>query len=159
MSRLDVAMSGTPAARRLILAGRIDDTAPLVGLVDQVRAAQLVIDTGGIVFINSIGVREWMRFLRALVATGTQIRLENVAEVLVTQMNVIPELRAGAVITSVQAPYACEGCGAEVTQRVEIAAHDVVLRAGGAPVLVCPECGGRLVLADYPDRYFSFLRG
>jgi hypothetical protein len=158
MSRLDVMMSGNQIQRRLALAGRIDDSAPLGGLVEQVKAAEVVIDTGGVVFINSIGVREWMRFLRALVAAGAVVRLENVAEVLVTQMNVIPDLRAGVAIASVHAPYECSTCGAEVTRLVDVGAHAADLAVGKPPVFPCNECGATLTLADYPDRYFSFLR-
>lgn len=158
MNRLDVLMSGDQTTRRLTLAGRIDDSSPLAGLVDQVRAAEIVIDTGGVVFINSIGVREWLRFCRALVQTGARIRLENVAEVLVTQLNLIPELRVGVTIESVQAPYACERCGAEVSQLIDVVRHAQELRANQPPVVACPECGGTLALADYPDRYFLFLR-
>jgi len=152
-------MTGNETPRLLRLAGRIDDASGLAGLVEQVRAAQIVIDTGGVIFINSIGVREWMRFLRGLAATGAQIQLDNVAEVLVTQMNLIPDLRAGATISSVYAPYACEKCGAELSQLVEIARHVQELRELRPPTFPCPECGGTLTLADYPDRYFSFLRG
>lgn len=157
-SRLDVMMGGNATLRRLTLAGRIDDSAPIASLVDTVKAAEVVIDTGGVVFVNSIGVREWRRFLRGLVATGAVIRLENVAEVLVTQMNLIPDLRTGVTTVSVQAPYACDKCGAEVSQLIDLQAHGAALRALQPPTFTCPECGGVLALADYPDRYFAFLR-
>lgn len=156
--RLDVMMAGNATVRRLTLAGRIDDSAPLAGLVETVKATDVVIDTGGIVFINSIGVREWMRFLRGLAATGARIRLENVAEVLVTQMNLIPDLRSGVTTVSVQAPYACDKCGAELSQLIDIDKHRDALRALQPPTFTCPECGGTLTLADYPDRYFAFVR-
>jgi hypothetical protein len=157
-TRLDVMMGGNATLRRLTLAGRIDDSAPLASLVDTVKAAEVVIDTGGVVFVNSIGVREWMRFLRGLAATGSRIRLENVAEVLVTQMNLIPDLRTGVTIASVQAPYECAKCGAEVSQLIDLQHHGNALRALKPPTFTCPECGGALALADYPDRYFAFLR-
>jgi hypothetical protein len=158
-TRLEVVMTGNQTQRLLTFAGRIDDSALLVGLIEQVRAAEVVIDTGGVAFINSIGVREWMRFLRGLAATGARIRLENVAEVIVTQMNLIPDLRAGATVVSVQAPYACDKCGAELGMLVDIGQHAEALRALQPPTYFCPECGGVMRLADYPDRYFSFLKG
>ena len=159
MSRLDVMLTGDATRRRLTLAGRIDDTAPLVGMVGQVAATELTIDAGSVTFINSLGVRHWCRFLRALVAVGSKVTLENLSEVMVTQANLVPDMRAGATVASVLAPYACDKCGAELAQRVEIAAHAEALRAGTPPVFACGECGGRLALTDYPDRYFSFLRG
>jgi hypothetical protein len=159
VSRLDVMMTGDTTRRRLTLAGRIDDTAPLAGMVGQVTATELTIDTGGVTFINSLGVRHWCRFLRGLIAVGARVTLENLSEVMVTQVNLVPDMRAGATVASVLAPYACDKCGAEVAQRVEVAAHAAELRAGTPPVFACGECGGRLALTDYPDRYFSFLRG
>jgi anti-anti-sigma regulatory factor len=159
VSRLDAVMTGDATRRRLTLAGRIDDTAPLAGMVAQLVATELVIDAGGVTFINSIGVRHWVRFLRALAAAGVRVRLEPLSEVMVTQLNLVPDMAAGATVAAVLAPYACDACGAEVSQRLDLAAHAAALRAGTPPVFPCAECGNRLVLADYPDRFFSFLRG
>ena len=158
MSRLDLVMTGNAQHRRLTFAGRIDDTSPLVGLIPQVRAQEIVIDTGGVTFINSIGVREWMRFLRGLADIGARVRLENVAEVLVTHMNLIPDLRTSVWIASVQAPYVCDRCGAELSQLIDVVQHADELRALQPPAFRCPECGGTMTFSEYPDRYFAFLR-
>ena len=154
LGRLSIILSPS----RIVLSGRLDDAAPLSSLATNDLAPQLVIDTGGITFVNSIGIREWMRLLRTLQEGGIRIVLENVADVLITQMNMIPEARGGATITSFHALYACEGCGAESTPLVEVEPHREQLIAMKAPSRKCDECGGKMELGDYPERYLSVFK-
>ena len=152
--RLSITQSGD----RITLRGRLDDAAPLSSLATNELSRQLVLDTGGITFVNSIGIREWMRLLRTLQEAGIKVVLENVADVLITQMNMIPEARGEATIASFHALYACEGCGAEATPLVEVAPHRAELMAMKAPSMVCGECGGRMELGDYPERYLTVFK-
>lgn len=151
-------LSITRSPSRLVLSGRLDDAAPLSSLATNDLSTELVIDTGGITFVNSIGIREWMRLLRTLQEGGIRIILENVADVLITQMNMIPEARGEATITSFHALYACEGCGAESTPLVEVEPHREQLIAMKAPSMKCQECGGKMELGDYPERYLSVFK-
>jgi anti-anti-sigma regulatory factor/DNA-directed RNA polymerase subunit RPC12/RpoP len=148
----------TRSASRLELSGRLDDAAPLSSFATSDLERQLVIDTGGISFVNSIGIREWMRLLRTLREAGIRVVLENVASVLITQMNMIPEARGEATIASFHALYVCERCGAEATPRVEVAPHREELAALRAPSMTCGECGGKMELGDYPERYLTVFR-
>lgn len=148
----------TRSPARLVLAGRLDDAAPLSGLATTDLSNQLVIDTGGISFVNSIGIREWMRLLRTLHEAGIQVALENVADVLITQMNMIPDASGHAEIRSFHALYACEACGAEASPMIEVAPHRAELAALRAPSVKCAECGGKMELGDYPERYLSVFR-
>jgi hypothetical protein len=158
IGRLDVHLSGDHHARFLALAGRIDDTALLISLAEHVTADLVAIDTGDVVFVNSPGIREWIRFLRALSASGARIRLVRVADVLVTQLNLIPDVATGAEVASVMAPYACDKCGAEASQLVDVTANRSALLALQTPTFACSECGTQMVLDDFPDRYFAFVR-
>jgi anti-anti-sigma regulatory factor/DNA-directed RNA polymerase subunit RPC12/RpoP len=154
LGRLSVTRSPT----KIELKGRLDDAAPLSGLATNDLSRDLVIDTGGLVFVNSIGIREWMRLLRTLQEAGIRVRLERVADVLITQMNMIPEARGDATISSFHALYACEACGAESTPLIEVEQHRAALMEMRAPSVKCPECGGTMDLADYPERYLSVFR-
>ncbi|HRC56802.1 MAG: hypothetical protein IPI49_33490 [Myxococcales bacterium] len=151
-------MTVTRSASRLVLAGRLDDAAPLSGLATTDLDRHLVIDTGGISFVNSIGIREWMRLLRTLHEAGIQVALENVADVLITQMNMIPDASGHAEIRSFHALYACEACGAESSPLIEVAPHRAELAAMRPPSVKCDECGGKMDLGDYPERYLSVFR-
>ena len=154
LGRLEV----TVAAPRLSFVGRIDDSVALADLIAHVPAGEVVLDTAGVTFVNSVGVREWIRFVRALHTRGTAIALERVADVLMTQINMIPELARHAVVRSFHAQYVCPACGAEAAPLVDAVAHAEELRALRAPPLPCPECGAAMELGDFPERYLSIFR-
>jgi anti-anti-sigma regulatory factor len=153
LGRLDITITGS----RVELAGRIDDGSPLGELAAKLPAGDLAIDTSGITFINSIGMREWMRLLRALRGRGNAVTLERVADVLITQMNLIPGF-AGVKITSFHAQYVCPVCGAEAAPVVDAVANADALRQMQAPRLPCPECNAQMELADFPERYLTLFR-
>lgn len=153
MSRLSVTVAG----RRVTMVGRIDDTCALSELVAQIPSGGIAIDTSGVTFINSIGMREWMRFVRAVRERGP-ITLERVADVLMTQLNMFSEMAASVTVTSFHAQYACPACGAEATPLVDAVANVSSLRALVAPNLPCPECGAAMDLADFPERYLTIFK-
>src|SRR5262245_53899520 len=96
----------------LTISGTIDEKAQLVRLLEHAKDQTLVLDLGGVTFINTVGIREWIRMLQQ--ATGAQIRIEalRVAEPIVHQLNIVPAAR-GAIVTSFFAPYECDHCDAE----------------------------------------------
>jgi hypothetical protein len=151
LGRLDVEIVGAT----LTLRGRIDDASALGVLVAQLPTGDVTIDTSGVTFINSIGMREWMRLVRALRERGA-LTFARVADVLITQMNLRPEFE-GARITSFHAQYVCPGCGAEDTPLVDAVAHLDALRRLSAPALPCAECGTAMELGDFPERYLSLF--
>jgi hypothetical protein len=152
LGRLDVEIAGS----RLTLAGRIDDSSQL-GELAQLPPGDVAIDTAGVTFVNSIGMREWIRLLRALAATRT-VTLERVADVLITQMNLIPSLGKNVRIASFHAQYACNTCGAEVAPLIDAVAHGALLATLAAPPMPCPECRGQMELADFPERYLTLFK-
>lgn len=152
-SRLDARVEGA----RLTLTGRIDDTAKLDAIAAQLPAGPVAIDTSGVTFVNSVGMREWLRLVRVLRERGT-IWLERVGDVLMTQMNLIPEFATSVQISSFHAQYVCPACGHESAPLVDVATHAVVLQTMRAPKLPCPECGAAMDLGDFPERYLSIFR-
>jgi predicted RNA-binding Zn-ribbon protein involved in translation (DUF1610 family) len=153
IGRLDVQVTGA----RAVLAGRIDDISPLAELVARLPAGDTVIETSGVTFVNSIGMREWVRLIRALRDRGT-VTLEAVCDVLMVQMNLVSEFAGGAVrIASFHTPYACPACGGEAAPLVDAIAHAALLRELRAPSMPCPECGAAMELADFPERYLSLF--
>ena len=143
MSRLQIDVAGN----RVTFAGRIDETAQLAPLVGQLPQGGVVLVPEGVTFVNSVGLREWIRFLRALRETGRSVTLERVADVLMTQMNLIGELR-GLAITSFHAQYECPTCRDE----------DQPLVDATLPPVACKECGSPMQLADFPERYLTIFR-
>jgi eukaryotic-like serine/threonine-protein kinase len=144
-------------AGELTLSGSIDETAGLHELLSQARDGRLVLDLGGITFINSLGVRDWIRFQSAATQQGIALELRRVAEVIVHQLNMIIATRGTAKVTSFFAPYACDACGREESLLVDAVASGPQLAQLQPPPMTCPECGAQMAFNDFPERYFSFL--
>lgn len=154
LGRLDLTVAGN----QLTLSGRIDDTSPIGELVDALPHGEVVIDTGGVTFVNSIGMRELIRLVRGLRARGVVV-FERVADVLMIQLNMMAELGSSVQIRSFHAQYACPACGAEAAPLVDTATHAAALSQLKAPAMPCPDCGAAMELADFAERYLSVFRG
>jgi anti-anti-sigma regulatory factor/ribosomal protein S27AE len=157
LGRLDVQLvPGTPT--RVTMTGRIDDSANLGELTRQLTDNYIAIDTGGVTFVNSIGMREWLRLLRTLRERGAVVTLERVADVLMTQMNMLVDAARGVHIASFHAQYACSKCGGETAPLIDATAYAELLQQMQAPRMPCPECGSAMELADFPERYLTIFR-
>jgi anti-anti-sigma regulatory factor len=155
MSRLQV----QPGQGQLVLSGAIDETAGLMDLLGRAENGSLALDLAGVTFINSLGVRDWIRMQAQATQRGVKIELRRVAEVLIHQLNMIIATRGTARVTSFFAPYACDRCGREESLVVDAVANADKLAQLQAPPMTCPECGGAMAFNDFPERYFSFLSG
>jgi predicted RNA-binding Zn-ribbon protein involved in translation (DUF1610 family) len=116
-----------------------------------------VLDLAGVTFINSLGVRDWIRMQAAAQSHNLHVELRRVAEPIVHQLNMIIATRGSALVSSFFAPYACDNCGREDSLLVDAVANAQLLAALEPPAMTCPECGTRMAFNDFPERYFSFL--
>jgi anti-anti-sigma regulatory factor len=148
-----------PGQGLLMLSGAIDETAGLMDLLGKAQNGTLALDLGGVTFINSLGVRDWIRFQAAATQQHVQIELRRVAEVVIHQLNMIIATRGTARVASFFAPYACDRCGREESLIVDAVANAAALAQLAPPPMTCPECGGPMAFNDFPERYFSFLSG
>ena len=141
----------------LVLAGAIDEASALHELVGRARDGRLVLDLAGVSFINSLGVRDWIRMQSAAQQTGLAVELRRVSEPLVHQLNMIIATRGNATVASFFAPYACDACGREESLLIDALANGPGLTRLEPPAMGCPECGAPMAFNDFPERYFSFL--
>jgi hypothetical protein len=141
----------------IALTGVIDETARLGDLIAAATAGRLHLDLAGVRFINSLGVREWIRFLAGATAAGVAVDLAQVSEPMIQQLNMIVAARGRARVVSFFAPYACDACGREESLVIELEPNRAGLLAGNAPPAPCPECGATMAFNDFPQRYFLFL--
>ncbi|HSD88885.1 MAG TPA: hypothetical protein VLB44_15260 [Kofleriaceae bacterium] len=154
MSRMTVVESGD----QLLLAGRIDETVRLVDLVDHAKQGRLILDLGGITFINSLGVREWCHMQQAAANAKVAIELRRVAEPIVHQLNIVPATRGVSMVTSFFAPYECDECDRDHEMLLDVRLHGSDLARMRAPVLKCPDCREDMVFGHPPELYFTFLQ-
>ena len=72
-----------------MIGGAIDEAAALHEMVGRAYGGRLVLDLAGVTFINSLGVRDWIRMQSAAQQAGLAVELRRVAEPLVHQLNMI----------------------------------------------------------------------
>lgn len=149
-------LPGAPAGT-YALAGAIDETADLLAVPGRAVGGHLALDLAEVAFINSLGVRDWIRMQAAAQVAGLTVELHRVSEPLVHQLNMIVATRGNATVTSFFAPYACDACGREESVLIDALAHAERLVRLDPPPVQCPECGGQMAFNDFPERYFSFL--
>ncbi len=143
----------------LTLAGMIDETARLVRLLDHARDDQLVLDLGGITFINSLGIREWIRMQQSAERARLRLELVRVAEPIVHQLNIMPVARGVSLVTSFFAPYYCDNCDQDHAVLLDVRTHGTQLARKQPPDVACPDCKRPLELGEPPELYFTFLAG
>jgi anti-anti-sigma regulatory factor len=136
---------------RVVINGAITEATDF-SLVTNAQAPRMVIDLAAVERVNSYGVREWINVMRVLAQRNVAVRLEPVSVVMVRQMNMIPQVRGGATVGAVLAPYFCTACDDE---RSVLLASDLRAAPESAP---CPTCGAAMELDDVADAYFAFRR-
>ncbi len=151
---IDVAVFG--AENRVNLVGQVDERTQLDDLAKKLDRV-VVMDLEKVSFINSVGVREWIRMLRSLEERGVELRMKRCSEAMVHQMNMIVEAKGRAQVESFFAPYLCEDCGYEGSMCLDVAESLPLFRKMDAPTLPCPECNGTMEFNEIPERYFLFL--
>lgn len=140
-----------PFGSRIALEGAIDDRANLLPVLEQAnRQRQLALDLGGVRFINSIGVREWIKLLAAAAKQNIALALHRVPVVMVHQLNLVPATRGGT-IHSFMVPYLCGDCDFEADFELTPA------EAMATPPKPCPDCKREMSFRDPPAIYLGFL--
>ena len=137
--------------------GEIDENADFSELKKRLRGP-VVFQLAEIRRINSCGVREWVNFVRDLPAV-TELTFSHCSPPIVTQLNMIFNLRGNARVRSFYAPYVCESCGHEEDKLLDVQSQ-LLGAAGGkfrAPEFTCDQCGAAMDFDDLPERYLSFL--
>lgn len=138
---------------RVVIKGDITEATSFDSLVP-LLVGRVEFDLSQVAYINSLGVREWIRFLRGCNIQGYELHACSVPFVL--QAAVIPPMIGRGTVVSFFAPYYCESCDHHVDKLLQSAA---ILAADYVPpVLHCPECNGTMALDDLPERYLAFLR-
>ena len=110
----------------------------------------VVVDTAKVEHMNSLGVRNWIRFITALCAQAPSVTLEKLSPIMVFQASMISTFLGSARVNSYQTPWVCEDC-----DRLEIQTHS--LQEDIPESVPCPKCktSGMEFDSD-PDSYQTF---
>jgi DNA-binding response OmpR family regulator/anti-anti-sigma regulatory factor len=111
-------------------------------------------DLSQVGYMNSLGVREWVNFLRKAAIQGYEFHACSVPFVL--QAALARDVLGRGTVASFFAPYHCDTCDHQEERLLQSAT--VLALEAEAPSFSCPACGGALVLDEHPERYLAFLR-
>ncbi len=139
---------------RVVLKGDITEATSFEDLLP-VMVGRVDFDLSQVSYINSLGVREWIHFLKRASIHGYEFHACSIAFVL--QASLVPDVLGRGTVASFFAPYHCEDCEHSEERLLQsatvMAAEDIA-----APSYQCPSCDGELELDDIPERYLAFLR-
>lgn len=140
---------------RVVLRGDITEETQFDGLASAL-VGRVDFDTSQVSYMNSFGASEWIDFLERAPIRDYEFHACSVAFVL--QASLVDGVLGTGTVVSFFAPYSCEQCDHHEEHLLHSAA---VLHTTSArpPVFGCSRCDGRLLLDDFPERYFAFLSG
>ncbi|CAN5755866.1 hypothetical protein BH11MYX2_BH11MYX2_03000 [soil metagenome] len=133
----------------------VDELFPGFGELADARVA--VIDLGGITFMTSFGVRQWLRSMAAIPPTVTHLYLLRCPTIIVDQLNMILNFGGRAKILSLAAPFICSSCSATSKDIVDVLAEGSMIQQGLLAPRSCKKCNGALVLDELVESYFACL--
>jgi hypothetical protein len=111
----------------------------------------LVLDLSGLTRINSLGMRNWVYFVRDYEALGQALTFERVPPVVVNQMSMISNfMGAHSLVRSLVLPYLCPSCSKEDLQVLELTNGKAAQVNESAP---CPKCRAAMEFDDVHDMY------
>jgi anti-anti-sigma regulatory factor len=146
-------------AQQLVLSGHIDESSDLRGVIKRLRSSsRLLFDLESVSCINSLGVREWVRLVHMLAEEGVDVVVRRCSEVMVQQMNMIPDAMHHVTVESFQAPYECLECGNAAMYTIDVAEYRDSLARLMPPSVHCAQCDGLMTFIELPERYFLFLQ-
>ncbi len=142
-----------PSEKRVVLKGTVTENDDLSPLVSQIPH-DAVCDVSGITRINSAGIRQWLRFIRAL-SEDVQLSFEGCTVPFVTQLNLIDRFVGTARIVSLYVPYLCTTCDATHDALISMSSVEQGRILGDPPQ--CSKCAIPMELDIDIDDYLSFL--
>lgn len=142
---------------KLSIDGHIDEESTFEALpLDGVSS--LVIDLGKVTAINSVGIREWIKWSKSLSSVAS-ISIENCPKVVVDQVNMVAGfLPANAKIESFFVPYYSDESGEEVMVLFKRGEHfdDSGVKA---PEGLKDSEGNEMEIDVIEAKYFKFING
>jgi hypothetical protein len=125
--------------------------------------AKVRIDLAEVKSINSIGIREWLNWIKPI-AAASRITLEKCPKAIVFQLNMVEGfLPENAWVSSFCVPFFCETCETGKVQLLEIG-KDIAVENGTYKALInldnavmCDTCKKPMIMDVSEKKYFQFL--
>lgn len=138
---------------RIVLKGDITEATHFDALLT-LMVGRVDFDLSQVRYMNSLGVREWVEFLRKANTQGYEFHACSPPFVL--QASMVEGVLGCGTVTSFFAPYHCEDCDHQEDKLLQSAA--ILAANHRPPTFTCADCNGLMLLDDIPERYLAFLR-
>ena len=138
---------------RIVLKGDITEATHFDALL-ALMVGRVDFDLSQVRYMNSLGVREWVEFLRKANTQGYEFHACSPPFVL--QASMVEGVLGRGTVTSFFAPYHCEECDHQEDKLLQSAA--ILAANHQPPTFACADCDGLMLLDDIPERYLAFLR-
>ncbi len=132
--------------------------------VDAVKFKQVQIDLKGVRSINSVGIREWLNWIRP-VSTVSQVVFIKTPKALVFQMNMVEGfLPKNGVVQSFFVPFYCETCDKEenvlftVGKEVQVQGGNYKINFDVKAANLCGKSDCDMEMDASEAKYFQFLK-
>ena len=148
---------------QLDLGGAIDEDVqfPVLNLA---AVKQVVFDLQAVKSINSVGIREWLNWIKPI-SEKTQIIMKNCPKTMVFQFNMVEGfLPKGAKVSSLFVPFFCEKCDKEenvlfhIGQEIKLEAGNIKLEYDIASFKLCQDPACDLAMDVTEAKYFHFSK-
>jgi anti-anti-sigma regulatory factor len=143
--------------QRLVYRGPIneDAKAALTQLVDRL-APRVILDLGGVSYLNSSGIRDWSYFIKTL-RKGRELVLDRCADEVVRTMNMVISFHGNLPVRSVFRVYGCPRCHHEQVGTFVDGVHYKRGEVPQVPAMMCEKCGEKSEPFESDEEFFSFL--
>ncbi|MCB0364592.1 MAG: hypothetical protein H6624_08815 [Bdellovibrionaceae bacterium] len=124
---------------------------------------ELTIDFEKVTFINSVGVKTWLDWIKSL-PESMILHFTNCTPLIVNQLNQVTGfIPANGTIESFFIPYICDECGHEdrVLAKREVdfdwPAQSTPARISAPDSIACSKCRAQMEMDMLPSKFFAFL--
>lgn len=114
----------------------------------------LKVDCKRVTRINSVGVKNWIRYFSGLTQKKIPVTFEFMPPCLVEQLNAVQNFNSGGTVVSILLPYKCKSCQTSLLGPVQVS--DIPKLMKSIPETKCPKCQGVASFDDLPEEYFEF---
>lgn len=121
-----------------------------------IKGKVFIIDMAGIDYINSIGVRAWVNFIRNF-SQGREITFIRCSSDVVDQLNMVPAFLGGSRVQSFFGPFTCPKCTTEKSCLFEGELNIPRLKEKCSTIM-CEDCEEQMNFDEDPADYFGFIR-
>jgi hypothetical protein len=163
MSRFSFSKDIAGQVARLKLVGTIDEDV-VFPVIDEPGISAVEIELSGIKSINSVGIREWMNWIRPLAARAS-LTVTAAPKCMVFQFNMVDGfLPQGTRVASFLVPFFCDRCDKEQDVLFTVG-KDIKMDGGNVKIEFQPQSAGLCSESDCPiemdvtpSKFFQFLK-